>query len=204
MRPQPTVSACIHTWASSFRWLILIMIWLLASSAWPQNRIFRWVDKKGVVHFTDRLGDIPEPYYSMYAEEIRKTLEEQAQNTPKETPKVAPSHPEPSAPSPLPSTTEPSYIEQEAQRRLYWQNEVARWRKELSEATEAYAAAEEAAGWASANPILVQTPAGQANLAQAQTKLEQAKVRLEKARYMLLEEIPKKAKEQRVPLKWLQ
>ena len=41
-----------------------------------QTMIFKWIDRKGTLHLTDRLADVPEPYYSMYRARLRE-IEEQ-------------------------------------------------------------------------------------------------------------------------------
>lgn len=178
--------------------------------------IFKWVDKHGDLHVTDRLGDVPEPYFSMYAARLKTLAEQDGAKAAVRAAPVRRASAEPEAP---PATREapegrrpgraetargPSAVDAAIQERERWRQLVAHWRRELELATAAYEKAQADADAARLNPVLVQTPQGKEKVAQTGMGLEKARDRLEKARTMLLVEIPAKAKREQVPPKWLE
>src|SRR5689334_10674531 len=110
-------------YARAVKFLSLTLILLFPIFAFADDMVFRFVDKKGVTHFTDRLGDVPEPYYSMYAAQLRE-LEEK-----KKTAKPAPVQQE------TPNASNYNYgrgvgATQDAQQKK-WQQLILKWRAEL-------------------------------------------------------------------------
>src|SRR5262245_16388987 len=75
--------------------------------------VFRWGDERGQLHLTDELGQVPEPYYSLYAAKLRE-LEAKRRNG-----EPAPERSLPEA-QPVPAPPLPSVAAQEAERRAAW------------------------------------------------------------------------------------
>ena len=85
--------------------------------------VFKWVDKDGVVHFTDDYTNIP----AQYRNQVR--TEETGESQKGETPAL---------PSPAGSVpkSEEIKVDRYGQREDYWRSRAAPWRKQLQEATE--------------------------------------------------------------------
>jgi len=168
-----------------------------------ESPIFYWVDARGDLHATDRLADVPEPYHAMYLAKLR-ALEEAREGGPP-TPPPPPPKPAPSASSPAgPQAPAPSVVDTLGARRQYWKALVAQWRQELERATAALREASNALAQAELNPVLRQTPEQRAVIDQAKAKQDAALKQVEKAKKMLLEDIPKRARAEEVPPKWLE
>ncbi len=157
--------------------------------------VFRYVDKRGQLHFTDTLAEVPEPYHSLYQAKLRE-LEEKG-----EKPGAAPAPPDARPPRPEPEM--PSAAAAEAERRASWKALVKHWRDELEVAMAELAVADEELGVARQNPILRETPAQREVIAQAEAKRQTALQRVEAARDMLQKKLPARAKAERVPPAWL-
>ena len=176
---------------------------LCAVAAAAESTIFRWVDAKGNLHATDRLGDVPEPYYGIYfAEQKRREAERQAGGA-TATPHAPPPTPEAAAPA----STGPSgasVVDEELRRREQWRSLVSAARNELMGATAALAGLEEERAVVAQNPLLAVTPAVQARLGELEQRRAAVLVRLEKARAALLVDLPARARKENVSPKWLE
>ncbi|MBI3178384.1 MAG: DUF4124 domain-containing protein [Deltaproteobacteria bacterium] len=180
------------------RRLFTFLLAMAPAVAAGQDMIFRWVDNKGGIHITDRLGDVPETYHSLYAAKLRE-LAERRKQAGAQSP-AAKAKPKPHEP---PSSGQPSLVEQELARQKEWKATVAKWRQELEEATADYEKVHTELQQAQLNPVLRLTPQVQAQIAEIQPRVDLALARLESARRMLLVDLPRKAKEEGVPPKWL-
>ncbi len=177
-------------------------LWAAPAGA-DEALIFRWVDKAGNLHVTDRLGDVPEPYYGAYLAELKRREALRAQQgaavaapAPAVVPEVEPPADPPAA--------QPSLVDQEIARREHWRQTVAFWRDELRAATEALVAVEAERAQAALNPLLAQTPQVQATVAALDARRAEALERVGRARQVLLEELPQRARRENVPPKWLE
>jgi len=85
--------------------------------------VYKWVDKDGVVHFTDDYSNIP----AQYRNQVR--TEETGESQKVETP---------TAPPPAASTrkSEETKVDRYGQGEDSWRSRVSPWRKQLQEATE--------------------------------------------------------------------
>lgn len=188
------------------RFWVVAAVLLVAAGVTAQPTIFKWIDPQGGLHATDRLGDVPEPYYSMYVARLR-ALEEQRSKAGGPPAATAPSVATEPVVAPVPvqaPPAAPSLVEQVRAKQARWKALVAHWRSELGDATTALEAVQNELAEAGLNPILSQTPEVKARIAELQERRDSAKVRLETARKMLLEELPAKARKEAVPLKWLE
>ncbi|MEM6533310.1 MAG: DUF4124 domain-containing protein [Myxococcota bacterium] len=181
------------------RRLAVAAAFMLATSlAGAQTVIYRWVDKQGVVHFSDDINQVPEPYASMYQARIREIEERRAaavgdRKTPIESPSAAPRK----------YPTIPDVTATDAARRNYWQGRVKTWRTSLADATKELAAIDDEVSALNLNPVLRTTPKVRSELAAVQERRRKVHARVEAARKMLVETIPKEAKKEGVPSRWL-
>ncbi len=83
--------------------------------------VYKWVDKEGVVHFTDDYTNIPAQYRNQVKTE--ETEESQRRET---------------STSPSAQKSEEVTVDRDGQREDYWRSRVLPWRKQLQEATENY------------------------------------------------------------------
>lgn len=175
---------------------LLVLLAGINTASAQESAIFYWVDKKGNVSATQNLDEVPEPYRSMYRARLRELEEE------KKKQKSAPSeqYSAPSAPQPTPNT---GIVDRELARQKQWKDEVARWRLELRLATEEAQRAQADVDAAAFNPILRQTPQGQAQMQEPAQRKKAALERVERAKNMLEVELPKRAKAESVPPAWL-
>jgi hypothetical protein len=103
--------------------VLIILILLMFSSPTYATTAYKWVDKEGVVNYTDDYSDVPPEYRDRVSTEI---LEET-----------------PSAGFPISPQTTPQKIE-EAKTDIYgldeiwWREKVCPWKEELKEATANY------------------------------------------------------------------
>ena len=169
---------------------IVVLSLLLCATAHAEDVAFRFVDARGVVHLTDRLGDVPEPYHSMYEAQLRLK--------------------KPNAkPPPVSAYQAPIYNfgrgegARQDKLRQHWQSMVAQARNELAAATEALQHIDEALDQARLNPILRQTPQVKEQIAELEGQRAEALTRLRAAENRLLVELPQQAKKEGVPPKWL-
>jgi hypothetical protein len=174
--------------------LLLLLFCSVVVSA--QDVVFRWVDKHGVTHITDRLGDVPEPYHSMYAAQLRELEAKRKKTAPPQT-----------TPDSTPNASNYNYgtgtvAAQDAQQKK-WQALMLKWRAELLVATHQLFAAEEQLAQVRLNPILRETPQVKEQIAAFEADRSAALTRARVAENMLLVELPKQAKKEGVPPKWL-
>jgi len=183
--------------------LILVGVWLGATTALAQGMIFKWIDGGGNLHVTDRLGDVPEPYYAMYAARLKALAAERAKKG--ESPATPPTTPTPDvAPPPPDAQPQPSLVDQEIRRQQEWRGLVAKWRGELAAATNEVEAIQNELDAAQLNPILRETPSVKDQAAEIKHRRHAALEHLETARKMLLVELPARAHRENVPPRWLE
>lgn len=190
-------SACL---GSAFLCCFLISMERIGKAE-PEHVIFHFVDKTGVVHFTDRLGDVPEPYHSMYKADLERQKKEK-----KNSPGVKRPVPQqsPSQPRARHHHAGPSIIDQEIKRRQAWRNLIQKWRDKLKAATLELKEIGAERDRLNFNPILRHTPMVKESLVPIEKKHAEALRRVEKAQKMLLETLPKRARKEGVPPKWLE
>jgi hypothetical protein len=96
-------------------------------------QVYKWTDDKGVVHFTDDPGRIPEKYQGK-AETSAAPVESRPIPPPQapSTPQAAP----PAPASPPGTKTVDSYRDSAGRDESYWKNRVDQWKKNLTSAQE--------------------------------------------------------------------
>ncbi len=111
------------------RKILYIMFFLVFISSVHGATIYKWVDKEGVVNFTDDLSKVPFSYRNRVEVEERKDVKE----------KVTP---------PPSQAATPGNDQEEIKKDIYgrdetwWQEKVRPWKEKLKEATVKYEAAE--------------------------------------------------------------
>ncbi len=105
--------------------LFVLLILLIFAAPVDAATIYKWVDKDGVVNFTDDLSKVPPSYRNQVEKEERKEVKEEV--------------------TPPPPRTEtrdnkPEEIETDTLGRdeAWWREKVRPWKEQLKEATEKY------------------------------------------------------------------
>ena len=183
------------------RWFLVVVVVVVVSvmrTARADDVIFYWSDKQHVVHATQNLDDVPEPYRAMYRARV-KELEEAKKNAQK------PAQSPPSTPPPSPAVPQPgpSIVDRELQRQKYWRDEIYKWRTELRIATEDLHRIQLQIDEVNLNPILRMTPQAQAQLEPLEEDRQRAIGRVDVAQRMLTQDLPTRAKRENVPPQWL-
>lgn len=104
-----------------FLFLVLLISILLAAYAGTEAQVYRWVDEKGVIHFTDDLSQVPERYRASVTGEgkISEPSLEKLETEPK------------------PSKTKGSaYTDTAGRGEAYWRARVKEWKEKLVQAEE--------------------------------------------------------------------
>jgi hypothetical protein len=124
--------------------LIVSLLFLLISPAHAAD-VYKWVDKNGVVNFTDDYNKIPSAYRDRVEVEIReeiKTPGTPGSPTPGITGTPIPRAPGPprgaSSPQPPPQKGEEITTDINGHGEAWWRERVKPWRERLKEATEKY------------------------------------------------------------------
>jgi hypothetical protein len=104
--------------------LILLILLVFAAPAYPAT-IYKWVDKDGVVNFTDDLSKVPPSYRNRVEKEERKDVKE----------KMTPQPPQAAT-----REDEPEEVKRDNYGRdeIWWRERVRPWKEKLKEATEKY------------------------------------------------------------------
>ena len=100
----------------------LLLLLFFISSAYGAT-IYKWVDKEGVIHFTDDYTTIPSQYRN------RVETEEREESQKVETPAPPP-------PPISPQKSEEAKVDTYGGGEDYWRDKVRPWKKQLKEATE--------------------------------------------------------------------
>ncbi len=95
--------------------LIALILFVLFSTTLSYGEVFKWVDEKGQVHFTDDITRIPEKYRKAFEEiEVKEDKEEAKKEN-----------------APLPKKQEDDYKDRLGRGEEYWKGRVEEWRKKL-------------------------------------------------------------------------
>lgn len=108
--------------------LLICLILLIFAAPGYAATIYKWVDKEGVVNFTDDISKVPPAYRNQIKTEERKDAD--AKEKEEEEP--------PPLPPPRTRQTDPQKIKQDIVGRdaNWWREKVRPWREQLREATE--------------------------------------------------------------------
>jgi mRNA-degrading endonuclease HigB of HigAB toxin-antitoxin module len=176
--------------------LLILLILLIFSIPAYAATIYKWVDKEGVVNFTDDLSKVPPSYRNRVKVEERKDV------------KGAVTSPPPQAAT---GGNEKEEIKTDIYGRdeIWWQGKVRPWKERLKEATEKYEAAEK--NYTEKSDELSRRRFGSPTQYKMNI-IELDKVREEKEKYQaqiseanaMLEKLSKEAKETKADPAWLE
>ncbi len=123
------------------KWLALF---LLLATATNQPLLLRWVDKQGVIHITDDMTQIPEPYYSIYLKKIEE-LKARGEVKEDQNGKIILARPAAAAPTPklYDNNPAPAISPYPEKSKEYWQNILHTNRQKLIALTDEFAKIEE-------------------------------------------------------------
>lgn len=214
------VIACAFLSIGLAVWALSALPWLPAAFASDTDTpLFRWVDKQGVIHLTDRLGDVPEPYNAIYRAQLRKRA-------------AAGPHQSTAQPSPIDSTASdaeaiararaaqaqsrganrlspaspvlgPGFQDPQVLLRQRWQQKLEQARQELQAAVNVLQQAQDRLDELTLNPLIRLSPGVQEQIPQLESERDQAKERVQQAEKYLQEELPAQARKENIPMKWL-
>jgi len=111
------------------RKILYIICFLVFISSAHGATVYKWVDKEGVVNFTDDLSKVPPSYRNRVETEERKDLKEE----------VIPQSPQAATRESEPVETKTDIYGRDE---TWWREKVRPWKERLREATESYEAAE--------------------------------------------------------------
>jgi chromosome segregation ATPase len=168
--------------------LILLSIFIAEISV---AEVYRWVDEKGIVHFTDDIGQIPEKY--------RRTIEEMGLSEERNEPKTEV--------EPLPKKKEDTYRDRLGRGEEYWRGRVEEWKKKLetlqgnvenlrlryNELTEKFNASK-----SSAERATIRNERGQ-----IKNQMDQFRIQIAEAKEMLEKRIPEEADLYKAKPEWV-
>ena len=176
--------------------LVILLILLISSVPSYAATVYKWVDKEGVVNFTDDLSKVPPSYRNRVETEERKDVKEEVTPRP---------------PQAATRENEPEEIKKDISGRdeSWWREKVRPWKEQLKEATEKYEATQKK--YTEQSDELSRRRFGSPTQYKMNI-IELDKTREEKERYQaqiaeaneMLEKLSKEAKETKADPAWLE
>ncbi len=131
---------CTGSWGGdTMRKAILIAaltIGLLTVPFLVHAEVYKWIDGKGTIHFTDDYSNIPSSYRKQLKVEIRRDIQGQ-EPPPLEPQKIIPRSKEEAKTASVQETQEEKR-DARGMSEDYWRDRVRPWKKQLEETTEGY------------------------------------------------------------------
>jgi len=157
--------------------------------------VYKWIDDKGTIHFTDDYGNIPSSYREQRKVEIRRDIQEE--ETPLEPQKII-----------FRSKEEQTKTDLYRQEEAWWRGKVSQWEKQLNEASENYELTNKEFLEESSNLIVRKFGSHQQFKS---TILRMDRIKEERSKHeaqiieaeRMLEKISRKAEESKTDLDWL-
>ncbi|HUL22754.1 MAG TPA: DUF4124 domain-containing protein [Thermodesulfobacteriota bacterium] len=177
------------------KFFILLILFIFSVPAYSAT-IYRWVDKDGVVNFTDDLSKVPSAYRNQVEKEERKDVKEE----------VTPRSPEAATRE---NEREEMNTDIYGRDETWWREKVRPWKEQLKDATEKYGVAEKR--YAEKSDELSRRKFGSPT--QYKTNIiELDKMREEKEKYQaqiseanqMLEKLSKEAKQSKADPAWVE
>ncbi len=153
--------------------------------------VYKWVDEKGAVHFTDDMTQVPEKYRPK-AEEVGSSEEkEETKSEGQITPKGK----------------EETYKDQSGRGEEYWKGRVEEWRRKLGEQQDRLKTLEVKYNELTMRFNDSKSTAERGNLRkerdQVKNEMDQCKIQIEEARDMLEKKIPEEAELYKAKPEWV-
>jgi hypothetical protein len=178
----------------------LVALVLLAAGP-SKAQVYKWVDKKGTVHFTDNPDDLPEPQRS---EALRK-LDVTKKKKKKETAPVpvTPSADLPNEQLPPDPGTGPDRSAERKRKKKVWQSKVLRARRKVDELSKKCKELEAKKNKSSRDSLIFARPGDRKTAKDTTAETDKCKKSLKNAIYHLEVELPEQARKEKVPPGWL-
>ncbi len=202
--------------------IVLLVVGALLAPPGARAESYKWVDKNGVVHFTDNPFDLPEPQRSKVLRELEKERQEQDKNNEKNEKKPGPLPPgareerlppgRDVAPSPKAENGEGRKVSGETKttgeqhpesQRDYWRNKLKTAREKVAGLEETCAQKEAERDQENRNALVFARPGAREASQKAGEELAGCRKQLEKARRYLRVGLLEEAREAGVPAGWL-
>jgi hypothetical protein len=171
--------------------VIVFFVFFISEISFAQ--VYKWVDEKGVSHFTDDIMQIPEKNRPE-AEKIGSSEEEE-----KEQPKVEGEV--------TPKGKEEAYGDRLGRGESYWKGRVEEWRKKLRERQDRLEALRAKYNELTERHNDSKSTAERGNLRkerdQVKNEMDQCKIQIEEARDMLEKKIPEEAELYKAKPEWV-
>ena len=177
------------------KFFILLILFIFSFPAYSAT-IYKWVDKEGVLNFTDDLSKVPPAYRNQVEKQEKKDVKEEVT---------------PRSPQAAPRQNEPEEINTDMYGRdeSWWREKVRPWKEQLKEATAKYEAAEKS--YTEKSDELSRRKFGSPTQYKMNI-IELDKIREEKEKYQaqiseaneMLEKFSKEAKETKADPAWLE
>jgi SMC interacting uncharacterized protein involved in chromosome segregation len=169
----------------------VIILFILFISEICLAEVYRWVDEKGAVHFTDDITQVPERYRSR-TEEIGLPEEREERK------------PEGEA---TPRKKEETYKDQLGRGEDYWKGRVGEWRQKLREQEDKLEVLRVKYNGLTEKFNDSKSPAERGNLRrerdQVKKEMDQSKIQIEDAKSMLEKKIPEEAELYKAKPEWI-
>jgi hypothetical protein len=168
---------------------IILSIFLLSQVSFAQ--IYKWVDERGVTHFTDDMTQLPEKHRPK-AEGVQLPQENEDTKIEEE---------------PAPKKKEDSYKDRLGRGEDYWRGRVDEWRKKLRELQDRFEVLKTKYNELTERHNDSRSIATRTELRKERDKvkgeIDQCKVQIEEARSMLDKKIPEEAELYKAKLEWV-
>ena len=169
----------------------IIILFILFISAICFAEVYRWVDEKGAVHFTDDITQVPERYRSK-TEEIGSSEEKEE------------AKPEGEA---TPGKKEETYKDQLGRGEDYWKGRVVEWKQKLREQEDKLEALRVKYNGLTERFNDSRSTAERGNLRrerdQVKKEMDQSRIQIEDAKNMLEKKIPEEAALYKAKPEWI-
>ena len=169
----------------------IIILFILFISGICFAEVYRWVDEKGAVHFTDDITQVPERYRSK-TEEIGSSEEKEE------------AKPEGEA---TPGKKEETYKDQLGRGEDYWKGRVVEWKQKLREQEDKLEALRVKYNGLTERFNDSRSTAERGNLRrerdQVKKEMDQSRIQIEDAKNMLEKKIPEEAELYKAKPEWI-
>jgi chromosome segregation ATPase len=169
----------------------ILLIFLILIPQVSPAQVYKWVDEKGVTHFTDDITQVPGKYRPK-AEGIQVPQENEATKVEEEL---------------TPKKKEESYTDQLGRGEDYWKGRVQEWRKKLSELQDRVNVLKMKYNGLTDRLNASQYMAARAELRrerdQVKSEIDQCNSQIEEARGMLEKKIPEEAELYKAKPEWV-
>jgi len=171
--------------------ILIVILFFLFISEISFAEIFKWVDEKGVVHFTDDILQVPEKYRSktkkMELPEGREETKGEGESTPKSKEEV--------------------FEDRLGRGEDYWKGRVEEWRKKLKDYQERLESLKTKYNELTVKINDSKSTAEKGNLRgerdQVKNEIDQYKIKIEEANNMIDKKIPEEAEIYKAKSEWL-